>query len=151
MKAVKVKNQKGQELDDLKSQLVRALADYDNLRKRVEKEREDFRRNLSVSIILRLIPVMDNLEEAQKHLKDSGIAITIKGFEDVLREEGIQRINISVGDSFDEKLHEVTEVVDSDKKDGIIANEVVSGWKFEDGAVIRHAKVKVYKKILSDK
>src|SRR3989344_5307370 len=88
------------EVDTLKNQLARALADYDNLRKRVEREREDFGRVAKVMLLARLLPIYDMLEEAQKHLKDSGLAITIEEFAKVLKEEGIEKIEVNVGDAF---------------------------------------------------
>jgi molecular chaperone GrpE len=157
MKKVQKKDLDSEVILELKGQLARALADYDNLRKRVEKEREDLRKILAVSIILKFISILDGLKLAQKHLKDGGIAITIKEFEDILRGEGIEKIKIEVGDKFDEDVHEVTEVVEDSEKDGIIAEEVLEGWKFQDQniqpgqIILRHAKVKVYKKVIERK
>jgi molecular chaperone GrpE len=132
------------ELEDFKNQLARALADYDNLKRRVEKEKDEFRRFAGLALIARMLPIFDMLEDAQSHLGDPGIAITIKEFEDVLAEEGVKRIETKKGDKFDENLHEAVEVVkDAKVKDGEITEELMSGWKFEDGPTIRHAKVKV--------
>lgn len=138
------------EVDTLKNQLARALADYDNLRKRVEREREEFGRLAKVMIVARLLPIYDMIEGAQKHLKDSGLAITIDEFTKILKEEGIEKIEVKPGDKFDEELHEAIEVIDSsvDGKgnEGEISEAVLSGWKLTDGPVIRHAKVRVEKK-----
>jgi len=138
------------ETSELKEQLARALADYDNLRKRTEREREDFGRVAKVMLIARLLPTYDMLEEAQKHLKDSGLAITIEEFTKVLKEEGIEKIDVKAGDAFNEEVHEAVEVTDlnSDGKDkeGKITEIVLSGWRLVDGVVLRHAKVKVGKK-----
>lgn len=138
------------ETSELKEQLARALADYDNLRKRTEREREDFGRVAKVMLIARLLPIYDMLEEAQKHLKDSGLAITIEEFTKVLKEEGIEKIDVKAGDAFNEEVHEAVEVTDlnSDGKDkeGKITEIVLSGWRLVDGVVLRHAKVKVGKK-----
>ena len=133
----------------LKEQLARALADYDNLRKRFEREREDFGKVAKVMLIARLLSIFDMLEEAQKHLKDSGLAITLEEFVKVLKEEGFEKIDVKVGDKFDELIHEAVEVVDSrDAKgeEGKITEIILSGWRLVDGVVIRHAKVKVTKK-----
>ena len=73
-------------LGQLKSQLVRALADYDNLRKRVEREKEDIKNFASLGIVIRLLPIYDMLQDAQKHLNDSGLAITIGELEKLLGE-----------------------------------------------------------------
>lgn len=134
-------------VNEVRNQLARALADYDNLRKRMEVEIEDKVSLVKAGLTLKLISVFDMLEEAQEHLKDSGLAITIKEFEDVLTEEGLEKINVEKGMKFDEEIHEAVEVVDKDKgKGGTIVEELLAGWKFTDGPVIRASKVKVFKK-----
>lgn len=130
----------------LKNQLARALADYDNLRKRVEREKEDWEKLASLKLILRLLPVLDNLRAAQNHLKDAGLVITIGELENLLRDERIVEIKPNKGDSFDHNLHEVIEVVENCQEENKIEDVVLSGWKFKEGVVIRHAKVKVCQK-----
>ncbi len=131
---------------DLKNQLVRALADYDNLRKRIEREKEDLEKLAGLKFILRFLPILDNLRVAQNHLKDAGLAITISEFENIIKDEGIEEIRPNKGDEFDHNLHEVTEVVENCKEENKIEEVVLCGWKFKEGVVIRHAKVKVGKK-----
>ncbi|OGM18053.1 nucleotide exchange factor GrpE [Candidatus Woesebacteria bacterium RIFCSPHIGHO2_01_FULL_37_10] len=130
-------------LGQLKSQLVRALADYDNLRKRVEREKEDIKNFASLGIVIRLLPIYDMLQDAQKHLNDSGLAITIGELEKLLGEEGIEKIKVETGLKFDENIHEAVEIIKG-ADIGLIAESVLSGWKFKEGPVIRAAKVKVY-------
>lgn len=130
----------------LKNQLARALADYDNLRKRIEREKEDLENLASLKLILRLLPLLDNLRAAQDHLKDAGLAITIGELENLLKDEGIVEIKPNKGDNFDHNLHEVTEVVENCKEENKIEEVVLSGWKFKEGSVIKHAKVKVCQK-----
>jgi molecular chaperone GrpE len=132
---------------NLKEQLARALADYDNLRKRVEKEREDFEKTARARIITRVLPVFDMLEEVQKHLRDSGLAIALEEFERLINEEGVERIKTKKGDRFDENLHEVVETVADKGKDkkGKISEVRQSGWRFKEGSIIRPVKVEVYK------
>ncbi len=132
------------EIEELKSQLARALADYDNLRKRTETERQDIEKFVSLRLILRLLSVFDTLESAQKHLKDQGLAIAINEFKKVLNEEGLEEIRPEKGEKFDHNVHEAIESV-SGEKSGEIAELVLPGWKFTDGHVVRVAKVKAYK------
>jgi len=131
---------------DESEQLARALADYDNLRKRVEREQEQASRVASVRVAAKLLPVYDMLGEIQGHLEDSGLAIAIGEFEEALGELGVKRIEVKVGTKFDEDLHECVEVV---KKDGVGGNVIVeerqSGWVYENGMVVRAAKVVVNK------
>ena len=140
-KAVKVKKS-NMEVLILKNQLARALADYQNLVKRVEKEKEQFEKFSNLRLVLKLLPVLDILRQAQVHTKDPGIAITIKEFEEALKTEGIEEVNVKAGDRFDPEAHEVVEVVPG-KDNNNISEVVLSGWSFTDGQVIRHAKVKV--------
>ncbi len=135
----------GDKVADLKHQLARALADYDNLRKRSERETRGMYSLVSAKVIVRLLPVYDMLEEAQAHLSDSGLAIAIVGFEQALREEGVQQIVVKKGDKFDSDLHEAVKVTQKSAKEGVVSIEQ-SGWKFVDGTVIRHVKVGVVKK-----
>jgi molecular chaperone GrpE len=144
---MKIKSDKGKEksseADILRNQLVRALADYDNLRKRVEREKEEVGRVVSLGLILRLLAVLDILESAQNHLKDQGLAIAITEFKKVLAEEGLEEIRPKPGDKFDPNVHEAIESVDG-KDMGKIAELILPGWKFRDGKVVRVAKVKVF-------
>ena len=136
-----------EELINLKAQLARSLADYDNLRKRVEREQESIVRLASSVLITKLLPVIDMFESAQKHLGDGGLAIAIGEFKNVLKEEGIVQIEVKQDEEFNEEICEAVESIDAEgEKAGLIAEMVLPGWKFEDGKVIRHAKVKVYRK-----
>lgn len=134
------------EVDILKNQLARALADYDNLRKRTEEEKITWIKFSTQKFIQNLLPVLDNFENAQNHLKDSGLAIAISQFKDLLKEEGLEEIKPKEGDLFDENQCEAVEAVENNEKKGKVAETMSNGWKFIDGLVVRHAKVKVYKK-----
>ena len=115
---------------ELKNQLSRALADYDNLVKRVAREREDLAKIASLGVVIKLLPVLDNLESAQVHLKDSGLAISIGEFKKVLNEEGLVEIRPQKGETFDENTMEAVEVVPG-KDNNIVAEVVLTGWKFK--------------------
>ncbi len=146
MKQKGTKRTKSQDvdLDSLKNQLARALADYDNLRKRVEKERGENERLASVGLTVKLLPVFDMLEQAQKHVKDSGLTIAIKEFEEVFASEGVERIDTKVGDKFNEDLHEAVDIFDAKENlKGKVAEVLLTGWRFENGPVIRYVRVKV--------
>ena len=128
----------------LKDQLARALADYDNLKKRTDEEKTTWMKFSSLNIISKLLPVLDMIENAQKHLQDQGLAISIGEFINVLKDEGLVVINPNIGDEFNEDEMEAIEVVEG-TSDNVISEVVVPGWKFKDGIVVRHAKVKVFK------
>ncbi|CAN5313274.1 nucleotide exchange factor GrpE [soil metagenome] len=141
----KIKKEVNPEIELLKAQLARTLADYDNLVKRTEADKSNWIKFATQGFIQDLLPVLDTFENAQIHLKDAGMAIAINQFKEVLKNEGIEEIKPDVGDDFDENLHEVIDTVEDNEKTGKIAELLSSGWKFMDGMVIRHAKVKVFK------
>lgn len=151
-KAVEVKSQKAKsnpkksqaDVEEIKAQLARALADYDNLRKRTELAEQVWVKFAGERILISLLPVLDNLEAVERHLKDQGLAIAISEFKKVFFKEGLREISPKKGDLFNHELHEAVEVEDGGEKD-TIADVILSGWKFEEGKVIRYAKVKVYK------
>ncbi|OGM13834.1 nucleotide exchange factor GrpE [Candidatus Woesebacteria bacterium RIFCSPLOWO2_01_FULL_39_23] len=137
------KNAMQEEVLILRNQLVRTLADYDNLRKRVGIEREGWIKFSTERFIAKIVPVLDALESAQVHLKDSGLAIVISEFRKVLDEEGIAEIKPQSGDQFSHDEHEAVESLKGGERDHI-AELVLTGWRYKEGKVIRHAKVKVY-------
>ncbi len=134
------------EVIQLKNQLARALADYDNLTRRTETQRMDLIKFAGQSIIVRLLPILDNLESALKHLKDPGLAIAIGEFKKILEEEGLIEIVPKAGEKLDPTLHEAIESVSGEGEHGQIAEVIVPGWKFKDGTIVRVAKVKVFQK-----
>lgn len=142
----KKQDKDNQQIAVLQDQLARALADYDNFRKRTEREKEQLQGMLKAQIFARILPAMDMLMETQKHLQDAGLAMTIQEFTRSFKEEGIEIIDAERASKFDETLHEVVETVELDDiEDGMIAEVVATGWRIIEGPVIRHAKVKVNK------
>ncbi|KKQ95949.1 MAG: Protein GrpE [Candidatus Woesebacteria bacterium GW2011_GWB1_43_14] len=145
-KKIKVsKTVNGQE-QELRGQLMRALADYDNLKKRVEKEKKDWEEESLIKFAAQIMPILDMLVNINAHTKDSGLAIAIKEFEKALNSLGIEKIPADPGKMFDAALHEAIEGEDTENgKKGEILEELLTGWKTSSGRVIRHARVKVRK------
>lgn len=138
-------------IDDLKNQVLilendwkRALADYQNLVKRVESDKREIVKFASLNLITKLLPVLDILELAATHSKDSGVVMAVKQFQDVLADEGLQIIEPKTGDVFDHNIHDCLETLKGDL-DNAIAEVVYKGYKIED-MVLRPAKVKVWQK-----
>src|SRR3990167_4491115 len=137
-------NQKSEtKSQELEESLKRALADYHNLEKRVEEERKLLSRLSASLLIEKLLPVLDNLEQAQSHLNDEGLAIVIKQFRDILTAEGVEEIPAQ-GSQFDPHLHEAVETQAGDN-DNVVAKVLTKGYKI-DNTVIRPAKVVVVRK-----
>lgn len=133
-------------IKSLKEQLARALADYQNLQKRVEKEREMFIKHANQTLMEKLLPVLDMLEKADSYLQDRGLHMAVIEFKKVLEEAGVVKIEAKRGEKFDESIHEVVETVPGGKKGkkGMIAEVVRNGYRWQDGLVLRPAQVKVY-------
>jgi molecular chaperone GrpE len=134
-----------EETEQLKAQLARTLADYDNLVKRTEREKSEIRKFISLNLLLKLLTVVDGLEQAQEHLKDQGLAISIGEFKKVLIEEGLTEIKPGVGDQFNENEMEAIEVIEGEEGNKVAKLSLI-GYKFSDNTVVRHAKVVVTKK-----
>ena len=143
-KATKVKKTnnavKPQELED---QLKRALADYQNLEKRVEEERKLLSKLSASLLIEKLLPVLDNLEKAQVHLNDEGLEIVIKQFKEILTGEGVEEI-AAEGAQFNPHYHEAVETQHGEH-DNLVIKVLTKGYKIED-TILRPAKVIVSKK-----
>ena len=128
---------------ELENQLKRALADYQNLERRVNEERTLLSQLSSALVIEKFLPVLDNLENAQKHLNDEGLALVIKQFKDVLIAEGVEELEAE-GAEFDPNLHEAAEVV-AGESDNTVVKVFSKGYKIND-KVIRPARVAVSRK-----
>ncbi len=134
---------------DRYDQLIRLQADFDNYRRRVDREREELRRYVTGTILGEFLPVYDNLERALKYMPDTqeakawrmGVEMTLKGFNDVLSKFGVSAIP-SVGSQFDPRVHEAVQRVESDHPEGTIVEELLKGFQWED-RVLRASMVKV--------
>ncbi len=127
---------------DLKSQLARALADYDNLRKRTEAEKSVWMSFARKELLIKFLPVVDALETAQKHLKDQGLALVQEQVKKIFEEEGV--VEIETEGEFDAGSHEAVDMSAGGTKN-MIAEVLQKGYKFISGEVIRHARVRVYR------
>jgi len=136
----------GEEIERVKQQLVRTLADYDNLVKRVEKERSELESYANAGFVKNLLPVIDMFEQVQVHLKDSGLAIAMGELYGKLREAGVEEVRPVAGDEFSEETMEAVDVVDGGRyKDGEVVELSLKGWRMRD-KILRWAKVTVAKK-----
>lgn len=130
------------EIGTLTESWKRALADYQNLQKRYDREKADFVQFANASLILRLIEVLNHLEKAAENLKDKGLDIIVTEFKKVLTEDGLEEIK-SQGEKFDPNFMEAVEVVEGEDE-GKVAEVVNKGYLL-NGKVLLPAKVKVFK------
>lgn len=134
------------QLEEYKGKYLRALADYQNLEKRVNQEREAQIKYASQKIIHELLVIFDTLEKVLEHNKnDEGLKLGINGFWGVLSGNGVKKIEV-LGKRFDPHIMECTEVVESDKDD-VVVKEVRPGYMVWD-KVLRVTQVKVGKEKL---
>ncbi len=136
-------NDSSELIAELENNWKRALADYKNLQKRVIDERENDLRFLKASILMRLIPVLDNLEMMALHSDDQGLKLTIKDFLRILQEEGVTTIEAENKD-FDARTMEAVEMVDG--KENKVMEVTQKGYTL-DNLVLRPARVKVGKAV----
>lgn len=143
-----------QQVGELTQDLQRVRADFENYRKRVEQEKEMARANGKIGAIMKLLPVIDNIERAIGHvpaeLKEntwaSGVTKLVKNLDKSLGDMGIRRIDAKPGGRFNPELHEAIQFdEDADGEHEVIAEELQAGYMLADD-VIRHSMVKVTKK-----
>ncbi len=134
----KIEQENG-ELQNLENQLKRALADYQNLERRITKEKSSWIKTANKGLVLKLLPVLDNLFLAQRHIVDEGLNLSIQKFLDVLKEEGVERIETKDKD-FDPHIMECVSVQEGEEEK--VLEEVRAGYKIDE-EVIRPAQVVV--------
>lgn len=127
---------------DWKNKYLRALADYQNLEKRVAQEKSQIHVYAAQSVMVKLLPVADTFERAQAHLNDPGLSLALKELEAFMASVGIKKLEV-VGKPFDPNLMECIEVVEGE--DNLVIEETLPGYTLH-GKVIRVAQVKVGKK-----
>ena len=138
---------KQQELDELTDRYKRVLAEFENHKKRSQKEREGLYNSILGDIIEVILPILDNLENASKvETSDEnykkGVELVLKQFQDVLKSKGVEEIK-ALGETFDPELHEaVSSVQDDSKGEKEIIQEYRKGYKIGH-KVIRHSMVVV--------
>lgn len=132
------------ERDEYKNKLLRALADYHNLEKRVADERQELGRRAVQNFILRILPFLDNLEQAEVFVKDKGLEIVKTSFLELLEKEGLKKIDV-LNKEYDIHVAEAIDLVEGER-DNIVVEVMRNGYKFY-GQIVRPAQVKVSKKL----
>ena len=133
------------EAEEWKGKYLRALADYQNLEKRTQEEKQEIRKYAADTVIARLLPALDTLTKASTHIKDTGLGLALKELSAVLSEQGVERIPV-VGKPFDPHQMECIEVIPG--TDNIVVEELLPGYRLHD-KILRVAQVKVGKTLVS--
>lgn len=130
-------------LEEMTNHWMRAVADYQNLEKRVVGERIEYIKFLSKNLIKKFLPVLDDLEKAEVYLKDKGLELALKKLHVVLESEGVKRMETQ-GKDYDVGSMEALSI-DEGKEDNKVIEEYRAGYMIH-GSVLRPAQVKVSKK-----
>lgn len=135
------------QLDETNERLKRVAAEFDNYKKRNEKEKVGLYSSVMADVVSNFLPVIDNLEKAVASQTEDenykqGVELVLKQFKDVLKANGVTEIE-AVGKTFDPELHEaVSLVVDENLGEKEVKEEYRKGYKIGD-KVIRHSMVVV--------
>lgn len=149
---------KAEERDSLYDKYVRAHAEFENAKKRLEKEKIDFLRYANESLVFEFLPILDNLEIAEKHIKDAkdfkavqeGVDMIQAQIQSFLKDIGLERMK-TTGEKFDPHIHEAIEIEEAnDRDDNLIVAELKPGYRF-NGKLLRPASVKIIKRERKEK
>ena len=144
------KDKKDAEIEELKDRLMRQMAEFDNYRKRTDKEKKQNYEIGAADFILKILPVVDNFErglnamtEADKETSFAqGVEMIYKQLTKVLEDEGVTVIEAQ-GKEFDPMLHNaVMQQPSEEYESGIVIQELQKGYKYKE-RVIRHSMVMV--------
>ena len=144
------KDKKDEQIEELKDKLTRQMAEFDNFRKRTEKEKSAMYEIGAKDIIEKILPVVDNFERGlgavtEEQKEDSfvaGMEMIYKQIMTTLDSVGVKAIE-AVGNEFDPDFHNaVMHVEDEEVGENIVVEEFQKGYKYRD-TVVRHSMVKV--------
>ena len=138
------------EAEEYYAQLQRVMADFDNYRKRVIKDKDAQYSVILSEVITELLPVVDNLEKSLETKAEdevakawkNGVELIYRQFSEVLNKLGAEEIK-TIGEQFDPNYHDaVMHIEDESVGENIIVEELRKGYKLKD-RIIRHSMVKV--------
>jgi len=144
-------------LEELKDRYLRLAAEFDNFRKRIEKEKQEIYKYGAQNLFRQLLQFDSIFETVLKQMEKSpspeiihqGVELLKKEFTKFLEENGVKRIE-TIGKKFDPAVHEATGVVETDKyEEGEIVEEEQPGYVFHD-IVLKPPVVKIAKRPKSD-
>ena len=144
------KDKRDEQIEELNDRVKRQMAEFDNFRKRTEKEKTQMFETGAKSIIEKILPVVDNFERGLAAIPEEekgnafaeGMEKIYKQMVTVLEEAGVTAIE-AVGQEFDPNLHNAVMHVDDDSAgENIVVEEFQKGYKYRD-SVVRHSMVKV--------
>ena len=138
--------EKNKSIEELTDTLKRLQAEFENYKKRIEKEKAEFAKYANAGIISGILPIIDSFELALKHSGEKekfveGMKMVYAQLYSMLEAEGLKPIK-AAGEKFDPYRHEVLMKEASDKPEGTILEEFQRGYMLND-KVLRFSKVKI--------
>jgi molecular chaperone GrpE len=136
------------EVADLQDRLLRRQAEFENYRRRNERDRSDFLEYAGMEIVREILPILDDFERARKtECSDEsyrkGMELIYQRLEDTLKKIGLEPIEVAAGTPFDPNLHQAVVRQEADEAaDNSILEEFQRGYNFK-GKLLRPAMVKV--------
>ena len=136
------------EVADLQDRLLRRQAEFENFRRRNERDRSDFLEYAGMEFVRELLPILDDFERARKtECSDEsyrkGIDLIYQRLQDALKKVGLEPIDVAPGTEFDPNLHQaVVRLETEEAPDHAILEEFQRGYNFK-GKLLRPAMVKV--------
>ena len=135
---------------ELNERIVRLTADFDNFRKRAQREKDEARQFANQGLLEKLLPVLDNFEMALTAVKDAdssvrdGVQMILDQLLGVLKESGVEPVD-AMGQPFDPNLHEaLSQEETTEVEEGTVVQQVQRGYKLND-RLVRPARVVVAK------
>ena len=131
-------------------QLLRLKADFENTKKRLEREKQDSIKFANEKLLVEILPIVDNLDRALASLSEGhdpekvmqGLKLAQQELHEVLEEHGVEQVK-GLGEAFDPQIHEAVGVVEApEQKDGTIVDEVQRGYLL-NGRLIRPSRVRI--------
>lgn len=139
------------EVDEYQNKYLRLNADFQNFRKRSEKEKTELYKYANEKLIIDLLPLVDNMERALDHIDEEnkasvvdGLKMIHKSFMDTLAKNDVEAIN-AIGEEFDPQIHNAVMMEESEEHESNkVIEEFQKGYRLKE-KVIRHSMVKVSK------
>ena len=140
------------QVEEYKDKYLRQLAEFDNYRRRVIKEKADLIKNGGEKVISAILPILDDFDRANETLgkmgegasaEKKGVELIIEKFVKILKQQGLEKMDV-VGKPFDVDFHEAVAMVPGqpDELKGKVIDCVLAGYMLNE-KVIRHAKVAI--------
>ena len=146
----KKKDKKDQQIEELNDRLVRLMAEFDNYRKRTDREKSQMFDSGASDVLVKILPVMDDMQRGFEGLSEEeketsfakGMSLIYKKLQSILTDMGVKEIE-TVGKEFDPNLHNaVMQKPSEEYESGVVIQELQKGYTYKD-CVLRHSMVVV--------